>query len=475
MAFSLFTPKNTAALPDLRLYNTLSGSLERFEPLGGTVKMYNCGPTVYDYAHIGNLRSYVFADTIRRALVAWGYPVKQVINITDFGHLSSDADEGEDKMSTALRREGLELTLENMRTLAERYAQAFLADVAALGLDTAHIDFPRASDYVSQQISLIETLEQKGYAYKIDDGVYFDTSRFAGYGKLGGIDTASLRAGARVEVNSQKRSPHDFALWKSDAKLGWESPWGLGFPGWHIECTAMIFTLLGKQIDIHTGGIDHIAIHHNNEIAQAEALSGKQYVRYWMHNDFLTVEGKKISKSLGNTIYLRHLEDRGILPRALRYWFLTGHYRSPMNFTWEALEGAATALRRLSQHYQELPEMGDVDHAFMQQFYERIGDDLNTPMALALVWGKLKDINKATLRKVDEVLGLGLAEAKPVAKPAIKREDLPEGIAELVASREAARARKDFAKADEFRAEIESAGYTLKDTPEGPQISKKEG
>lgn len=470
LSFIRRRPANS--LPELRLHNTLSGKLETFEPLNGIVRMYNCGPTVYDYVHIGNLRSYAFADTLRRALLAWGYELKQVINITDFGHLTSDADLGEDKMSAALRREGLELTLANMRALAERYTGAFLSDIAALGVDTDKIEFPRASDYVPEQIALIQTLEQKGYAYSTDDGVYFDTSRFAGYGKLGGIDLAGQQAGARVAVAAQKRNPHDFALWKKDDKVGWESPWGRGFPGWHIECTAMIFTLLGKQIDIHTGGVDHIAIHHNNELAQAEAITGKQYARYWLHNEFITVEGKKISKSLGNTIYLRHLEDRGVSARALRYWFLTGHYRAPVNFTWDAVAGAATALRRLGQAYAEMPE-GAVDNNFMREFYERVGDDLNTPMALALVWAKLKDLNKATLRECDEVLGLGLADAKPVAKLAIKSEDLPEGIKELIASREAARERKDFAKADEFRAEIESAGYELKDTPEGPQVTKK--
>lgn len=471
---SFFKPKPAPGLPELRLHNTLSGTIERFEPLNGTVKMYNCGPTVYGPQHIGNMRAAVFADTIRRTLVAWGYPLKQVINITDFGHLQGGDigdDATEDKMSVGLRAEGLDPTLENMKALADKYTQAYFDDLDALGVDRSKIEFPRASEYIPAQIELIKTLEQKGYAYAKPSGVYFDVSRFDGYGKLGGINLEGQRAGARVSLGD-KRGPHDFILWKSDEKIGWESPWGRGFPGWHIECTAMVFALLGKQIDIHTGGIEHIPIHHNNEIAQAEAATGKQYVRYWLHNDHITIEGKKISKSLGNTIYVRNLADRGITPRALRYWFLTGHYRSQMNFTWDAIAGAATALRRLSQTYQELPE-GEVLEAFMREFYERIADDLGTANALGLVWSKLKDLNKATLRACDEVLGLGLADAKPVAKLTIKTEELPEGIKELLASREAAREHKDFAKADEFRAEIESAGYILKDTPEGPQVSKK--
>jgi cysteinyl-tRNA synthetase len=455
----------------LRLRNTLSGELERFLPLNGTVKMYNCGPTAYDYVHVGNLRPYVFADTLRRTLLAWGFKVDQVINITDFGHLVSDADEGEDKMTKGLRREGLAVTMENMRTLSERYAAAFLEDIQALGLDTKHIRFPRASEFVPQQISLIQTLEQKGYAYRTHDGVYFDTSRLPDYGKLGGT-AAAADTRARIGENKEKRSPHDFALWKSDASFGWESPWGMGFPGWHIECTAMIFALLGKQIDIHTGGIDHIAIHHNNEIAQAEAITGKQFVRYWMHNEFITIEGRRIGKSEGNAILLSNLAERGISARALRYWFLTGHYRTPMNFTWEALEGASTALRRLLQAYVSAPE-GTPEETFLKDFYARIAEDLDTAGALALVWENIKSLNKATLRAADEVLGLGLAEAKPAMSLTIKTEDLPEGIQSLLQSREAAREHKDFEKADQMRQEIESAGYELKDTAEGPQITKK--
>lgn len=480
MILNLFRKKLDTDLPPLLLRNTLSGELEEFEPLGATVKMYNCGPTVYDYVHIGNLRSYVFADTIRRALDAWGYKVEQVINITDFGHLVSDADEGEDKMTKGLKREGLAVTMANMRKLAERYTQAFLDDAAAIGLDTKRIKFPRASDYIAEQIALIKSLEQKGYAYRTSDGVYYDTSRFANYGKLGGINLSGQQATGRVEENTEKRAPQDFALWKLDKKLGWESPWGKGFPGWHIECTAMIFSLLGRQIDIHTGGIDHIPVHHNNEIAQAEAITGKQYVRYWMHHEFATIESKRIGKSMGNAIVLSSLVDRGIDPRALRYWYLTAHYRTPMNFTWEAIEGAAAALMRLKRLYLELPSSGlPADENFTREFYVAIAEDLNTPRALARVWDMVKDdavapaAKKASLALADKVLGLGLGEQGPRAKLPIQAEDLPEGIRELIDAREAARANKDFEKADEIRQEIESGGFTLKDTPEGPKVTKK--
>jgi cysteinyl-tRNA synthetase len=298
----------------LQLHNTLSGKLEPFAPLSSReVKMYNCGPTVYDRQHIGNMFAAILPDTLRRALEAWGYKVKQVINITDFGHLVSDADLGEDKMSKGLEREGLALTMENMHTLAEKYTALYLDDIAALGIDTKKILFPRASQYIPEQIALIKTLEQKGYAYKTSDGVYFDTKKFADYGKLGNINLAGQEAGARVEQNPEKKNPTDFALWKyqpegenKKEKLGWESPWGRGFPGWHIECTAMIFKLLGKQIDIHTGGIEHIPVHHNNEIAQAEVITGKQYVKYWLHNAHITIEGKKYQSRLATPYTFRN-------------------------------------------------------------------------------------------------------------------------------------------------------------------------
>lgn len=484
MIFDLFKKQRKSVLPKLLLHNTLSGKLEVFEPLNGVVKMYNCGPTPYDEQHIGNLFPPVVANVLRRTLEASGHKVHQVTNITDFGHLTSDSDTGEDKMTLGLKREGLAMTMANMRTLAEKYAAIFFRDIGMLGIDTGTITFPRASDYIGEQIALIQTLKEKGYAYKTSDGVYFDTAKFAGYGKLGGINIGALKEGARVEANAEKRSPADFALWKLDTKkdlaLGWESPWGKGFPGWHIECTAMIFTLLGKQIDIHTGGIEHIPVHHNNEIAQAEAATGKQFVRYWLHNAHITIEGKKISKSLGNTVYLHNIVDRGLNAKALRYWFLTGHYRTPMNFTWDALEGADTGLKRLSRAFLEMPKGGVADEVFIKDFYGALANDLDTPKALARMWDLMKDDivapadKRASLIEADKVLGLGLNDERTAAKLAvIEQTDLPEEIQKLMADREAARLGKDFTKADELRTQIESLGFDIQDTPEGQKVTKK--
>jgi cysteinyl-tRNA synthetase len=352
---------------------------------------------------------------------------------------------------------------------------------------------------------MVKTLWEKGYAYKIADGIYFDTAKFKGYGKLGNVDLAGQREGARVEENAEKKNGHDFALWKFSKKgekrqQEWPSPWGVGFPGWHIECTAMIFKLLGKQIDIHMGGIDLIPIHHNNEIAQAEAASGKQFVKYWMHNAFITVEGKRLSKSQGNTIYLHQIIEKGHSPRALRYWYLTGHYRSPMNFTWEAIAGADQALSRLTKHYLELaaslsnernaqvrsaekeaassPKTGD--NNFAKDFYAALANDLDTPKALARVWELLKDdavspeAKKKSVELADRVFGLGITEARPRSNiKVIEEKDLSQDVQRLLKDREAARREKDYAKADELRKDIEKKGYDIKDTPEGAEISKK--
>jgi len=480
-------PQARAIEAPLRFHNTFTNTSEDFVPLkSGEVKMYNCGPTVYGVQHIGNMRAAVFADVLRRTLEAWGYNVRQVINITDFGHLTSDADEGDDKMTVGLRQAGMELTLENMRQLAERYTEEYFTDIESLGVARDRITFPRASAYIEEQIHLIKTLEEKGYAYPTVHGVYYDVSRFPAYGKLGNIALSGLREGARVKDHGEKRGPFDFILWKSDAHLGWESPWGLGFPGWHIECTAMIFTLLGKQIDIHTGGIEHIPVHHQNEIAQAEAASGKQFVRYWLHNDHITIEGKKIAKSLGNTVYVHNIIDRGINPLSLRYWFLTAHYRSPANFTWSALEGAETALKRLSRLYVEYKtahkDAGDPQalSAFLDRFYETLGNDLDTPKALALVWDMTKDAALTATQKyealeiIDRVFALGFSEERVATKLVVVEEsELPEYIAALVESREGARSEKNFAEADRLRDEIQSLGYELHDTPNGPIITKK--
>ena len=478
-------------LPTLKFHNTFSNTLEEFQPLSGReVKMYNCGPTVYGTQHIGNMRAAVLADTLRRTLFAWGYQVKQVINITDFGHLSGDnegdADTGEDRMTMGLKREGMELTLENMRALATKYMEEYFHDIETLGVARDKIIFPRASDFIAEQISLIMALEQKGYAYPTDQGVYYDVSRFPNYGKLGQINLQGQKLGARVLENAHKRGPFDFILWKSDKKLGWDSPWGLGFPGWHIECTAMIFKLLGKQIDIHTGGIEHIPVHHNNEIAQAEAATGKKFVNYWLHNDHITIEGKKISKSLGNTIFLHNIIDKGVNPRALRYWFLTAHYRSSANFTWDAIEAADTALGRLQRMYLEFgntknaEEKTDIED-FTNRFFAALANDLDTPKALALVWDTVRDANlspaqkHAALHVADHLFGLGLADAHAVKQlEVIPHTELPDVVQQFVLDREAARQSKDFSLADELRVKIFDLGYEVKDTFEGPKVTPRE-
>jgi len=463
--------------PQLRFHNTLSGALEAFQSLSpGKVKIYNCGPTAYDRQHIGNLFPPLVANTLRRVLEAWGYGVLEVNNITDFGHISENED-SEDKMTKGLRREGLSLTLEHMRTLAEKYAALFFADLPLLGIDPERVQYPRASDYIEEQIALVSSLEQKGFAYRIDDGVYFDTSRFPSYGTLGNIPLEGLREGARVEEKNQKHTPYDFALWKCDAKIGWPSPWGLGFPGWHTECVSMIFKLLGKQIDVHMGGVDLIPTHHNNEIAQAEALTNKQFVRYWIHNAHITIEGKKISKSLGNTIYLSDIVERGFSPRALRYWFLTGHYRTPVNFTWGALEGAQTALTRLSRFFLDLPDTAESekpDIQFMNNLYAALGDDLDTPKAIALVWKLVKDdsvskeAKRSSLVIADTLLGLGFTDRNNTAVS----DEIPEEVQKLLQKREEARNTKDFTQADALRVEIEQKGYKISDTAEGSTLER---
>ncbi|HYF13072.1 MAG TPA: cysteine--tRNA ligase [Candidatus Paceibacterota bacterium] len=490
MAILDFLFRKKPELPPLQFRNTLSGNIEDFSSLtSGKVLMYNCGPTPYDRQHIGNMVPPILADIIRRTLEVWGYKTRQVMNITDFGHLSGDnegnPDVGDDKMTSGLKREGLKFTMANMRKLAEKYAALFFEDVEILGIKTKSITYPRASDYIKEQIALVKTLEEKGYAYKIDDGVYFDTSKFRDYGKLGNINLENQREGARVEGSSEKRSSHDFVLWKSSKELGWPSPWGKGFPGWHIECTAMIFTLLGKQIDIHTGGIEHIPIHHNNEIAQAEAASGrKPFVKYWLHNAHITIEGKKISKSLGNTVYLHNIVDRGHNPRAFRYWYLTGHYRTPMNFTWETIAGADQALRRLSRTYLELPGGGTPHKPFLDIFYAHVARDLDTPGALAEIWqlikndGIYKNVSpadtRASLAEADRILGLGLTEARPSATlKIVEADELPSEMQKLLKAREEARKTKDFSTADTIRKQIEEQGFEIKDTAQGPEITKK--
>ncbi|MBY0309897.1 cysteine--tRNA ligase [Patescibacteria group bacterium] len=471
-----------APAPHVRFYNTLSGKIEDFVPLTPpTVTMYSCGPTVYGHAHIGNLRSYVFADILRRTLINAGYDVKHTINLTDFGHLTDDADAGEDKMMKGLKREGLPITLTAMRELSDRYIIAFKDDVDALRI-LPPTTWARASDYVDVQIRLIETLDGKGYTYETSDGVYFDISKFPTYGRLGNINLDRLRSGARVEINSEKRHPADFAVWKKGL-LGWDSRWGKGFPGWHIECSAMAIATLGKQIDIHTGGIDHVHTHHNAERAQSEAATGKEFAHFWMHNEFITIDNTKISKSLGNDLTLRHLVENGFSADDYRYWLLTAHYRSPVNFSFEALKGAKQALYRLKRHmYEEYrgvkPTLNDT---LLNRFTAHLANDLDTPGALALAWEVVKDSSLSlgskygTLLAMDSLLDLGLGDDPDKGARSlgiIAKDELPEDVQLLVDNREIARIARNWPQADYLREALNLKGYTVEDTPHGPKVTK---
>ena len=466
----------------INLFNTESGKLEQFESINkGIVTMYTCGPTVYDYAHIGNFRAFIFADILKRTLVFHGYDVKHTINITDFGHLSDDGDVGEDKMMKGLKREGLPVTLEAMRELSDKYVEAFFDDFDTLRIMSPTI-WSRASDYVGPQIRLIETLEGKGFTYETSDGVYFDIQKFPRYGCLGHIDVEKLQSGARVAVNQEKRHPADFAVWKK-SPLGWDSRWDKGFPGWHIECSAMAIATLGKEIDIHTGGIDLAPVHHNAEIAQSECATGKKFVHYWMHSEFLTIDNTKISKSLGNTINIHHLIDRGFTGDDYRYWLLTSHYRSPINFSWEALQGAKQALYRLKRYmYEEYKQVaGKPSVDYIKGFKAFMANDLDTPSAIALLWQLVKDNNLdnktkcATIKIIDSVLDIGLSDdleegAKTLG--IVSHSDVPQDVQELIARREAARIARNWLEADTIREAITLKGYSVEDTPYGPKVMK---
>jgi cysteinyl-tRNA synthetase len=466
----------------LKLHNTLSGRKEEFVPLvAGKASLYHCGPTVYNFAHIGNLRMYVFADILRRTLEWNDYEVRQIINITDIGHLTSDADNGDDKMTKALLREGKPLTLEAMKEVAMFYENAFKDDLKALNIlePTA---FPRASEHINEDIELIKTLSDKGFIYETSDGLYFDVSKFSEYGKLGGLTEEFKKKidshFERIKENSEKRNPRDFAVWKKNDLLGWHNPVvkdpnQKGFPGWHIECSAMSMKYLGQTFDIHTGGIDHIPVHHNNEIAQSESATGIPFARYWMHGNFLNIDSEKISKSLGNDIYLKSIVEKGISPVAYRYWLLTANYRTEVNFSWESIEASASALKRLIDELSELPEDGSEIPEYKEKFSSFINDDLNMPKALALVWELLKDTTRAAADKratilcFDKVFGLNLTH-EIHQKNNLK---IPPHVLELIDKRDAARKEKNWSESDRLRTEIASAGFEIKDVGERQIIS----
>lgn len=460
----------------LALFNTLTGKKEPFAPLRPRrAGIYTCGPTVYGEAHIGNLRAYVFADTLRRTLEYSGYEVTQIVNITDVGHLSSDADQGEDKMAKGLRREGMPQTLEAMRALGEKYAKRFCEDIAALGIETPH-RLPRASDHIAEDIGLISILLEKGAAYKTSDGIYFDTARFPEYGKLGRVNLGGERDGARVAPNPEKRGQKDFALWKLNGAIGFDAPWGKGFPGWHVECSAMSRAYLGQPFDIHTGGVDHIPIHHNNEIAQSEAAYGAPLANVWMHVAHLNIGESKMAKSGGNFLTLPRIEaEIGISPSAYRYYLLGAHYRTPMVWSAEAARAARAFYKKILAQYLSWAgeKSGTVERGIAERFDAAILDDLDTPRALALLPELLAaDIpageKKATLEKFDRVLGLGFKEQSAAEKP------VPDPVLEKAARMDAARRAGDFKTSDALRREIEESGeYLVKNGPDGSIIERK--
>ncbi len=447
----------------LRLYNTLTRKIEDFSPINSPgVGIYSCGPTVYDYQHIGHMRRYVGDDILIRVLKYDGYHVKQVMNITDVGHLVSDSDEGEDKMEKGAKKFGM-----SVWDIAKKFEQQFLESMDLLNIKRPDV-LMHATDYINDQIELIQILEEKGYTYRTEDGIYFDTSKFPDYYKLSRQNPEELKAGARVEMVAGKRNVSDFALWKFSPKgvkrqMEWESPWGKGFPGWHLECSTMSMKALGPSFDIHTGGIDHINIHHTNEIAQSEAASGRKFVNYWVHHAFLMVDGEKMSKSLGNIYTVEDIIQKGYDPLSLRYLYLQTHYRQEMNFTFKALEAAQNALKNLREEVSRWDEQKGHIEKFDNQFFEAINEDLNMSKALAVVWDLVKSKNPSSqkagsLFKYDEVLGLNLSKVRK-----FREEDIPHAVKELLREREALRKEKKYHLADEIRHKIKKMGYDLED------------
>jgi len=463
----------------LSLYNTLSHKKEEFKSLKGKlVRIYTCGPTVYWFSHIGNLRTYIFADILKRVLEYNGYKVKQVMNITDVGHLTSDADTGEDKIEVGAKREK-----KTAWQIAKFYTDAFKKDIKRLNIKSPTL-WVRATDHVQEQIELIKILEKKGFTYKISDGIYFDTSKIKDYGKLAGLKKKKIKAGARVKMVAGKKNPTDFALWKFTPagvkrQMEWDSPWGRGFPGWHTECVAMSAKYLGVPFDIHTGGIDHIPIHHTNEIAQSEAAFDKNLARFWMHGEFLIINKGRMGKSEGNIITIEGLIKKGFNPLAYRYLCLTAHYRSKLNFSLENLKSAQNALNNLYEKIIDLKLKNPKNQTqkpeikmenYQKQFLNFINDDLNIPKALALMWEVMKSAKISNQEKYKIILNFDKIFALELNK--IKKSEIPKKIKELVAKREKYRQEKNWQEADKIRQEINSLGYQIEDTKKGPKIKK---
>lgn len=467
---------------EIYLYNTLSRQKEKFQEIyPGQVGLYTCGPTVYNYAHIGNLRSYLFEDLLKRVLLYNNYKVKHIMNITDVGHLTGDMDMGEDKIEEQAKKEK-----KNAYEIANYYTKAFVADIKELNILKPDI-WCKVSDHINEQIELIKTLEKKGYTYIISDGVYFNTAKFENYNQLSHLPLENLQEGARVEKNKEKKNPTDFALWKFSPKdkqrqMEWPSPWGTGFPGWHIECSALSLKYLKKQRDIHCGGIDHINVHHSNEIAQSEAATGEKFFNYWLHNSFLNiVGGKKMAKSEGNFLTLKKIiKELNINPLAYRLASLQVHYRKPMEYSRESFLSSQESLDKLYKQVSQInrDKKGQLNLDFKNDFLKAINDDLNSPQALAILFkllkSEIKDEDKlVTVLDFDKVLALDLANAYKYISHELSEENWSPKIKDILDKRAKAREDKDFKTADNLRKEIESLGYILEDKTSGEQIIKK--
>ena len=462
---------------ELRLYNTLTKTKDVFKPLkDNEVRMYSCGPTVYKDATIGNMRTNIFQDVLRRVLKYNGYTIKHVMNITDVGHLVSDADEGEDKMIKSAKEEG-KTPLE----IAGFYTKRFMNDLSNLNIELPEI-ICKATDHINEMIEFVSGLMEKGYAYETSTAIYFDVSKLDEYGVLSGINLEEQKAGARVDIDPEKKNPYDFALWIKAPKnhlMKWDSPWGESYPGWHIECSSMGQKYLGEQFDIHTGGIDLIPTHHENEIAQSKGKCGKIPARYWLHGEYLLIDGRKMSKSLGNVYLVKDIKEKGYDPIVYKLFSYSCHYRNKLNFTWEGIEAAGKSLERLRNCYQtNLKGADDLTfedkktlEAIEERFHQAINDDLNMPLAMSAVWEvarfEKKNIEVAKLlTKFDTVLGIKIDENNN------KKQELPEDILKIVEERKIARGNKDFQKSDELRDELLKKGYTVKDTKNEMIIEK---
>ncbi len=461
----------------MKLYNTRTRKKEEFVPIEkGKVGMYCCGPTVYWHQHIGNLRTYVFEDVLRRVLEYKGYEVEHVVNVTDVGHLTSDADEGEDKLMKAIKREGLPMTEESMHKIADMYFSEFKDDLEKLNIKMPDV-WCKATDHITDMIHQIERIQENTYTYKTSVGLIFDTGKFEDYADFANLKLEDQEEGARGKGDSERRNPSDFALWLTNQPnhiMQWDSPWGRGFPGWHIECSAMSMKYLGEQFDIHCGGKEHIPVHHTNEIAQAEAATGKKpWVKYWLHAEWLVLQHGKMSKSEGTIYTLTNLMEKGYDPLVYRYFCFNAHYRSPLTFSFEAMDGAKNSFKKLENRFMEIKEnqKGDiVENDYQKRFEERIYDDLDMPGALSLLWQLVKDPDVSNTQKYetilqwDKVFGFGFAEWE--------REEIPEEIKLLVEKREKAREDKNWGLADKLREEIRGKGFHVEDTSDGSVVKK---